>query len=96
MLGLGLLWVLMFVIGDLQHGNTHVLVLGAITLHLWLYRRGHDWAAGGALALAICLKMTPALFVLYWLYQRNWKLLGGTLLMANILLGRRMGQLFRV
>ena len=78
-LGLGLLWAIMFVIGDIQHGNTNVFVLGAITLHLWLYRKGHDAWAGASLALAICLKMTPALFVLYWLYQRNWKLLAGTL-----------------
>ena len=75
---LGLLWALSFIIGDIQHGNTNVFVLGAIALHLWLYRRGRDLAAGTALALAICLKMTPALFVLYWLHQRNWRLLAGT------------------
>jgi len=44
-------------------------------LHLWLYRRGRDALGGVSLALAICLKMTPALFVLYWAYQRCWKLL---------------------
>jgi len=74
---LGLLWALDFLIGDIQHGNTNVLVLGAICLHLWLYRRGNDFWAAAPLVAAICLKMTPALFLLYWLYQRNWKLLGG-------------------
>ena len=73
--GLAMLWGILLVVGDIQHGNTNVFVLGAITLHLWLYRRGRDVLSGGALALAVCLKMTPALFVLYWLYQRNWKLL---------------------
>ena len=76
-LGLALLWGILPVVGDIQHGNTNVFVLGAIAGHLWLYRRGRDLEAGGALALAVCLKMTPALFVLYWLYQRNWKLLAG-------------------
>jgi len=78
-LGLALLWTLLLVIGDMQHGNTNVFVLGAIALHLWLYRRGRDVAAGAALALAICLKLTPALFLLYWLYQRQWRVLGASL-----------------
>ena len=85
-LGLGLLWVILLIVGDIQHGNTNVFVLGAITLHVWLYRRGRDLGAGAALAAAICLKMTPALFALYWLYQRNWKLLAG-LVAAMLLLG---------
>jgi alpha-1,2-mannosyltransferase len=46
-------------------------------LHAWLYRRGRDVWAGASLALAVCFKLTPGLFVLYWLYQRNWKLLAG-------------------
>ena len=72
---LGLLWGLLFIVGDIQHGNTNCFVLALIVLHLWLYRRGQDIRAGAALAVAICLKMTPALFLLYWLYQRNWRLL---------------------
>lgn len=74
---LGIAWALVLIVSDIQHGNTNCLSLGAIVFHLWLYRKGRDMAAGLALALAICLKMTPALFILYWLYQRNWKLLTG-------------------
>ncbi len=77
-IALAALMVLPLAISDIQHGNTNVFVLGAIVLHLWLYRRGRDAWAGVALALAICLKMTPALFAVYWLYQRNWRLLGWT------------------
>jgi len=72
---LALAWSVVLISGDIQHGNTNVFVLCAVVGHLWLYRRGRDGAAGAALALAICLKMTPAIFLLYWLYQRNWKLL---------------------
>jgi hypothetical protein len=74
---LGVLWAILCIAADIQHGNTNIFVLAAISLHLWLYRRGHDDFAGASLALAICLKMVPALFVLYWLYQRSWKVLGG-------------------
>lgn len=76
-LGLAVAFSLPLVIEDFQHGNTNVFVLAAIAVHLWLYRRGRDGWAGAVLALAISLKMTPALFGLYWLYQRNWRLLAG-------------------
>jgi hypothetical protein len=76
-LALGVLWGILSVVADIQHGNTNIFVLAAISLHLWLYRRGHEGFAGASLALAICLKMVPALFVLYWLYQRSWRVLGG-------------------
>jgi len=76
-IGLAVLLALPNVISDFQHGNTNVLVLAAIAAHLALYRRGADGWAGVALAGAICLKMTPALFAVYWLYQGNWRLLGG-------------------
>ena len=94
-LGLGLAWTMLLVVGDVLHGNTNGFVLFAIVLHLWLFRRGRDLAAGAALALAICLKMTPALFVLYWIYQRSWKLLVGLVaamvLMAVVVPGLAVG-----
>jgi hypothetical protein len=78
--GLGLAWWVVLGISDIQHVNTNGFVLGAIVLHLWLYRRGYDLWAGGVLAAAVMMKLTPALFVLYWLYQRNWRLLFGCVL----------------
>jgi len=70
-------WSVKPIVTDIQHGNTNVFVLGALVAHLWWHRRGWDQAAGAILALAVCLKLTPALFLVYWLYQRNWKLLAG-------------------
>jgi len=84
-IGLALLWSLQMPVSDIQHGNTNIFVLGLVLLHLWLFRRGQDLQAGAALAVAICLKMTPALFLLYWLYQRNWKLLGAAVVAAIVL-----------
>lgn len=75
---LALVWGMMLVVDDVLHGNTNSFVLGAIVGHLWLFRRGRDVLAGAPLALAICLKLTPGLFLLYWLYQRNWKVLAST------------------
>ncbi|MHC4294705.1 MAG: glycosyltransferase family 87 protein, partial [Planctomycetota bacterium] len=78
-IGLGLVWTITMIGGDIVHGNTNIFVLAAVVFHLWLYRRGFDIWAGAPLALAICLKMTPAIFLLYWAYQRNWKLLIGAI-----------------
>ena len=82
--GLALLGSVLFIVGDIQHGNTNVFVLFFIVLHLWLFRRGRDGLGGAALAMAVCIKMTPAIFLLYWLYQRNWKLLGGAAAMLAL------------
>jgi len=82
--GLAVLLAAPLIISDFQHGNTNMFVLLAIAGHLWLYRKGHDFAAGAALAMAVCLKMTPALFGLYWLYQRNWRLLAGLVVTLGV------------
>jgi len=77
-LALGLLWSYSAILADFQHGNTNIFVLLLVVTHLWAYRRGSDIGAGAALAAAVCLKMTPAIFVLYWLYQRNGRLISAT------------------
>lgn len=70
-------WILL-AISDIQHANTNLFVLAFIGLHLGFYRQGKDIAAGASLAVAICIKITPLLFVVYWLAQRSWKLLIAT------------------
>jgi hypothetical protein len=42
-------------------------------------------SAGVALSAAICLKLTPALFVPYWLAQRNWRLAGAAAVSTIVL-----------
>jgi hypothetical protein len=71
-------------IGDLQHGNINILILFLVTAGLYAFHRGRDGLAGMLLALAICCKVTPALFVFYFLWKRQWKLLAGC--MAGMLL----------
>lgn len=75
-----------FIVSDFQHGNTNVFVAAAVVGHCYAYRRGRDGLAGLLLAIAICLKLTPALFVLYWLWQREWKLLAATFLALPLLI----------
>jgi alpha-1,2-mannosyltransferase len=64
------------IIGDLSHGNVNLLILFLVVLALHAYRCGRDMWSGLTLALAITCKVTPALFVPYFLIKREWKTVG--------------------
>ena len=66
------------VMGDLFHANNNLIILALIVATLAAWRRGHDVLAGLLLALAITYKVTPALFVPYFLYKRSWKTVAAT------------------
>jgi alpha-1,2-mannosyltransferase len=65
------------IIGDLSHGNVNLFILFLVVAALFAYSRGRDVVAGLVLALAIVCRLTPALFLPYFLYKRSWKTLAG-------------------
>jgi hypothetical protein len=67
-------------LGDLHHGNINLLILFLIVAMFQSWRLGHDHLAGLLLGLAISYKVTPALFVPYFIYKRSWRKVGSTLL----------------
>jgi alpha-1,2-mannosyltransferase len=68
---------LRLIMSDLSHGNVNLFILFLVVAALYAYHRKWDLAAGGVLALAIACKVTPALFVPYFLWKRSWKTLAG-------------------
>jgi alpha-1,2-mannosyltransferase len=66
------------IMGDLFHANNNLIILSLIVAMLAAWRRGYDVVAGLCLALAITYKVTPALFLPYFLYKRSWKTLAAT------------------
>jgi hypothetical protein len=60
-------------VSDLQHGNINILILFLTTAGLWAFRHGRDRLAGGVIALATAFKLTPALFIAYFAYKRQWR-----------------------
>jgi alpha-1,2-mannosyltransferase len=78
-LALVLLLSLRPILSDLQHGNINILILFLIVASLAAWRRGRDGWAGMALGLAIATKVTPALFVPYFLYKRSWRMAASSL-----------------
>ncbi len=67
------------ILGDLSHGNVNLFILFLVVAALYAFHRGRDALAGLSLALAIACKITPALFVPYFLWKRAWKTLAGCL-----------------
>lgn len=67
-------------LGDLSHGNVNIFIAFLVAAGLELYRRGHDGCSGVVFALAIACKITPALFVPYFLWKRSWRWLAGAAL----------------
>jgi hypothetical protein len=65
------------IMGDLSHGNVNLFILFLVTAALYAFHQKRDTIAGLSLALAIACKVTPALFVPYFLWKRAWKMLAG-------------------
>ncbi len=66
------------IMGDLTHGNVNLFILFLVIAALVAFRRGYDLSAGVVLGLAIACKVTPALFVPYFLWKRAWRALAGS------------------
>ena len=69
-----------FVIRDLAElgVNTLLVALSWLAIYLWTQRR--DLLAGTSLGAAIALKCTPAIFVAYFLWKRQWRMVAATCL----------------
>ena len=65
-------------LGDLQHGNVNILILFLVLLGLKAFRHGHDCVAGLFISLATAFKVTPALFIAYFAFKRQWRIFGWT------------------
>jgi hypothetical protein len=74
-----------FLLHDLAHsgGNSLLLFLVWAGIYLWATRR--EWAGGACLGLAIALKCTPALFLAYFAWKRQWRMAGAAALGALLL-----------
>src|SRR5262249_25882740 len=65
------------ILSDLTHGNVNLFILFLVVGALYLCQQRHDLGAGIVLGLAIACKVTPALFVPYFLWKRSWRTLAG-------------------
>ena len=71
-----------FVLRDFADAGQNLVLLGLTWCAIYLWSLGRTCLAGASLGLAIALKCTPALFVLYFAWKRQWKVAGTALLFA--------------
>jgi hypothetical protein len=64
-------------ISDLTHGNINLVIGGLIALSVAASYDRRDWLAGLAVGLATVLKITPLLFLPYFVYKRRWRAVAG-------------------
>lgn len=74
------------VLDNLWHGNISAVILFCFCLCYLLLRRGKPGLAGFVLGLIVPLKLTPAIFILYFLWRRNWRLVIGAALGALVII----------
>lgn len=68
------------IIGDLSHGNVNIFILFLVVASLYAFSRRRDYLSGIALALAIACKVTPALFLVYFVWKGAWRAVIGTVI----------------
>lgn len=64
---------LQFILNDLDDGGPHLMLLGILTGGLYAIWVGRERLGAALVGLGIVLKITPALFVLLFLWKRQWR-----------------------
>ena len=73
-----------FVLRDFDDGGQNLILVGLTWMAIYLWSRNRDLLAATSLGLAVALKCTPALFIVYFAWKRQWKISGLALLMAGV------------
>ncbi|MBX3329104.1 MAG: DUF2029 domain-containing protein [Nitrospira sp.] len=71
---------LQFILNDLDDGGPHLILLGILTCAIYAIWAGRERLGATILGFAITLKITPALFVVLFLWKRQWRLASYTVL----------------
>jgi alpha-1,2-mannosyltransferase len=65
------------IVGDLQHGNVNLFIFFIVMGGLVCVANGRSACGGVLLALAACCKVTPLLFLPYFVWKRDWRFVTG-------------------
>ncbi|MGC9259579.1 MAG: glycosyltransferase family 87 protein [Phycisphaerae bacterium] len=63
------------IIGDMQEGQMNLLMLTPLAVGLFLLQREQTWSdlvGGLLLGMAVAIKVTPIIFLIYLLWRRRW------------------------
>jgi hypothetical protein len=71
---------LQFILNDLDDGGPHLILLGILTGGIYAIWAGRERVGAALIGLGIVLKITPGLFILLFLWKRQWRLASYTVL----------------
>ena len=71
---------LQFILNDLDDGGPHLILLGILTSGIYAIWVGRERLGAALIGLGIVLKITPGLFILLFLWKRQWRLATYTVL----------------
>jgi len=75
---------LQFILNDLDDGGPHLMLLGILVGGIYSIWVGRERLGAALVGLGIVLKITPALFVLLFLWKRQWRVAAYTVLATLI------------
>lgn len=61
------------IITNIETSQVNIFILSLVAFGLYFFAKHKDVLAGVFLGIAVAVKITPALFVVYFLYKRSWK-----------------------
>ena len=73
--GGSILLVFQFVLQDLDDGGPHLILLGILSSAIYAVWQNRERLGSVLFGLAIALKLTPGIFLLLFVWKRQWKLL---------------------
>ena len=75
-----------YMVAEFRSGNVHFMVFSLLVIAILLVERGQTLLPACLLALAIVVKLTPALFLLYFAWKREWRLCIYSIVLVGLLL----------
>ncbi|OGL43982.1 MAG: hypothetical protein A2W05_04805 [Candidatus Schekmanbacteria bacterium RBG_16_38_10] len=70
----------LFLIDNLMLGQVNILILFLICSTFYCFKIRRDYLAGIFLACSISIRITPLLFLLYFLYKKQYKIIAGVII----------------
>ena len=71
---LGVIFTLRFILRDQAELGFNTAIAALIWTGIYLWRQRRDLLAGASLGLAIAIKCTPAIFLVYFVWKRQWRM----------------------
>jgi len=75
---------LQYFVMAVHYGNAHLFAVFLLFASLYSFQKGREVLAGLLMALAITIKLTPALLLPYFILKRRWKMLASVCVLIII------------